>query len=564
MPRGEKCYVSYVYLGCPVLIEDVVMPANLLPLDLADFDVIFGADWLHYNSADIHCLEKTVTFHHPGLSGVTFVCERSGVIHVVISTLREKKLLNKGCQGYLAHVVLNDTTLSSVEEVQVVKHFPDVFPDDLPGLPPDRDVEFTIDLLAGTDSISLTPYRMTHVELRELKIQLQELVDKGFIQPSVSPWGAPVLFVQKNHGTLTLCIDDRQLNRVTIKNRYPLPCIDDLFDQLRGACVFSKIDLRSGYYQLKIMSDDVPKTAFRTRYGHYEFLVMPFGLTNALAAFIGLMNKVFQQYLDRFVIVFIDDILVYSITKEEHVRHLSLVLKKLREHRLYAKFSKCQFWLKQVAFLGHVISAQGIQVDPQKIAAVESCEHPRTITEVRSFLGLAGYYRRFVKDFSVIALPLTRLTRKEVKFEWDENCEQSFQQLKYCLTHAPVLTLPDDSGNFEIYSDASLNGLGCVLMQHGRVIAYASRQLKPHEGNYPTHNLELAAIIFALKIWRHYPYGEKCKIFTDHKSLQYIFTQKDLNLRHRRWIELLSDYDCTIEYHPGRANVVADALSRKS
>ena len=225
-------------------------------------------------------------------------------------------MLNKGCQGYLAHVVLNDTTPSSVEEVQVVRHFPDVFPDYLPELPPDRDVELTIDLLPGTDPISLTLYQMTPAELRELKIQLQELVDKGFIQPSVSPWGAPVLFVRKKDGTLRVCIDYRQLNRVTIKNRYPLPRIDDLFDQLRGACVFSKIDLRFGYYQLKIRSDDVPKTAFRTCYGHYEFLVMPFRLTNAPAAFIGLMNKVFRQYLDRFVIVFIDDILVYSRTKE--------------------------------------------------------------------------------------------------------------------------------------------------------------------------------------------------------------------------------------------------------
>ena len=235
-----------------------------------------------------------------------------------------------------------------------------------------------------------------------------------------------MLFVRKKYGPLRLCIDYRQLNRVTIKNRYPLPRIDDLFDQLRGTRVFLKIDLRSGYYQLKIRSDDVPKMTFRTRYGHYEFLVMPFGLTNALAAFMGLMNKVFQDYLDRFVIVFNDDILVYSRTKEEHVRHFSLVLKKLREHRLYAKFSKCQFWLNQVAFLGHVVSTQGIRVDPQKIAAVESWEQPRTVTEVRNFLGLAGYYRRFVKDFSVIALPLTRSTRKEVKFEWDENCEQSF------------------------------------------------------------------------------------------------------------------------------------------
>ncbi|KAM0961741.1 hypothetical protein TB1_020386 [Malus domestica] len=405
--------------------------------------------------------------------------------------MRAKKLLSKGCQEYLAHVVLNDVVPSSVEEVGVVRHYPDVFPDDLPGLPPDRDVEFSIDLLPGTDPISLTPYRMAPAELRELKIQLQELTDKCFIQPSTSPWGAPVLFVRKKDGTLRLCIDYRQLNR------------------------------------LKIKEDDVPKTAFRTRYGHYEFLVMPFELTNAPAAFIRLMNE------------------------------------KLREHQLYAKFSKCQFWLNQVAFLGHVVSAQGIQVDPQKIAAVENWEQPRTVTKVRSFLGLAGYYRWFVQDFSMIALPLTKLTRKDVKFDWDENCEQSFQQLKYCLTHAPVLVLPDDSGNFEIYSDASLNGLGCVLMQHNRVIAYASRQLKIHEMNYPTHDLELAAIVFALKIWRHYLYSEKCKIFTDHKSLQYLFTQHDLNLRQRRWMELLSDYDCTIEYHPGRANVVADALSRK-
>ena len=418
-----------------------------------------------------------------------------------------------------------------MEDVGVVRHFPDVFPEDLPGLPPDREGEFTIDLLPGTNPISLTPYRMAPAELRELKAQLQELVDKGFIQPSISPWGAPVLFVRKKDGTLRLCIDYRQLNRVTIKNRYPLPRIDDLFDQLKGACVFSKIDLRSGYYQLKIRDDDVPKTAFRTRYGHYEFLVMPFGLTNAPAAFMNLMNRVFHPYLDRFVIVFIDDILVYSKNEVEHARHLRLVLQTLRANKLYAKFSKCQFWLDHVSFLGHVISAQGVLVDPQKVAAVENWEQPKTVTEVRSFLGLAGYYRRFVKGFSTIALPLTKLTRKEVPFVWSEECEQSFQQLKYFLTHAPVLALPDDSGNFEIYSDASLNGLGCVLMQHEKVIAYASHQLKPHEKNYPTHDLELAAIIFALKIWRHYLYGEKCKIFTDHKSLKYIFTQPDLNLR---------------------------------
>ncbi|KAM1731966.1 hypothetical protein ACFX11_017778 [Malus domestica] len=377
--------------------------------------------------------------------------------------MKAKRLLTEGCQGYLAHVVLNDDAPTSVKDVRVVRYFPDVFPEDLPGLLPDREIEFVIDLLPGTNPISLTLYIMAHAELKELKVRLQELVDKGFIQPSTSPWGAPVLFVRKKDGTLRLCIDYRQLNRVTIKNRYPLPCIDDLFNQLRGTCVFSKIDLRSGYYQLKIKNEDVPKTAFKTRYGHYEFLVLPFRLINAPATFMDLMNRVFQPYLDRFIIVFIDDILVYSKSKVEHARHLKLVLSSLREHKLYAKFSKCEFWLNQVAFLGHVISAQGVQVDSQKMATVENWEQPRTVNE----------------------------------------------QLKYYLTHAHVLALPDDNGNYEVFSDASLNGLGCVLMQHGRVIAYASRQLKPHEKNYPTYDLELAAIIFALKIWRHYLYGEK-------------------------------------------------------
>ncbi|PRQ45918.1 putative nucleotidyltransferase, Ribonuclease H [Rosa chinensis] len=291
---------------------------------------------------------------------------------------------------------------------------------------------------------------------------------------------------------------------------------------------------------------------------------MPFGLTNAPAAFMDLMNRVFCPYLDRFVIVFIDDILVYSKDNSQHAKHLRIVLRTLREAQLYAKFNKCEFWLNSIGFLGHVVSAEGISVDPQKVVAVLNWERPTTVTEIRSFLGLAGYYRRFVQDFSKIATPLTRLTRKGVKFVWSEECEQSFQELKGRLTSAPVLVLPDDSGEYVVYSDASRQGLGCVLMQHGNVIAYASRQLKPHELNYPTHDLELAAVVLALKLWRHYLYGARCQIFTDHKSLQYLLTQKEINLRQRRWLELIKDYDCTIEYHPGRANVVADALSRKT
>ncbi|GJR68522.1 putative nucleotidyltransferase, ribonuclease H [Tanacetum coccineum] len=372
------------------------------------------------------------------------------------------------------------------------------------------------------------------------------------------------LATKTSDGSMRLCIDYRELNRITIRNRYPLPRIDDLFDQLQGAKYFSKIDLRSGYHQLRVREQDISKTAFRTRYGHYEFLVMPFGLTNAPAVFMDLMNRIFHEYLDKFVIVFIDDILVYSKSEEEHEQHLRIVLEILRQKKLYAKFSKCEFWLQQVAFLGHIVSADGIIMDPSKVEAITKWPRPTTVTEVRSFLGLAGYYRRFVEGFSRLALPLTQLMRKGEKFVWTDERQESFEELKRRLVSAPILTLPSGSGGFQIYSDASKKGLGCVLMQHGKVIAYASRQLKPYEVNYPTHDLELAAVVFALKIWRHYLYGEACDIFTDHKSLKYIFTQRELNMRQRRWLELLKDYDTNIQYHPGKANVVADALSRKS
>ena len=291
---------------------------------------------------------------------------------------------------------------------------------------------------------------------------------------------------------------------------------------------------------------------------------MPFGLTNAPTVFMDLMNRIFQPYLDQFVIVFIDDILIYSGSKEVHEEHLRVVLQILRENQLYAKFSKCQFWLDSIAFLRHVISAEGVYVDPQKIEAIVNWKPPTKVTEIRSFLGLAGYYRKLVEGFSKLAAPLTKLTRKEEKFVWSEACQQSFDELKRKLTSAPVLTLPSGQDGYTMYCDASRQGLGCVLMQHENVITYASRQLKKHEQNYPTHDLEMAAVVFALRIWRHYLYGVPCIIFTDHKSLQYLFTQKELNIRQRRWVELIRDYECTIEYHPGKANVVADALNRKS
>ncbi|KAL4017963.1 hypothetical protein IC575_021546 [Cucumis melo] len=562
-PSGEVLLSKEKIKACWVEIANHMLDVTLLVLDMQDFDVILGMDWLSANHENINCFGKEVVFNPP--SGASFKFRGAGMVCIpkVISAMKASKLLSQGTWGILASVVDIREPEVSLSSEPVVREYPDVFSDELPGLPPPREVDFAIELEPGTAPISRAPYRMAPAELKELKVQLQELLDKGFIRPSVSPWGAPVLFVKKKDGSMRLCIDYRELNKVTVKNRYPLPRIDDLFDQLQGATVFSKIDLRSGYHQLRIRDGDIPKTAFRSRYGHYEFVVMSFGLTNAPAVFMDLMNRVFKDFLDSFVIVFIDDILIYSKTEAEHEEHLHQVLETLRANKLYAKFSKCEFWLRKVTFLGHVVSSEGVSVDPAKIEAVTNWPRPSTVSEIQSFLGLAGYYRRFVEDFSRIASPLTQLTRKGTPFVWSPACESSFQELKQKLVTAPVLTVPDGSGNFVIYSDASKKGLGCVLMQQGKVVAYASRQLKIYEQNYPTHDLELVAVVFALKIWRHYLYGEKIQIYTDHKSLKYFFTQKELNMRQRRWLELVKDYDCEILYHPGKANIVADALSRK-
>jgi len=317
-----------------------------------------------------------------------------------------------------------------IDKLQVVCEFPEVFPDEIPDVPPEREVEFSIDLVPGTKPVSMAPYRMSASELAELKKQLEDLLDKKFVRPSVSPWGAPMLLVKKKDGSMRLCIHYRQLNKVTIKNRYPLPRINDLMDQLVGARVFSKIDLRSGYNQIKVKHEDMQKMGFKTRYGHYEYLEMPFVVTNAPGVFIESMNRIFHAYLDHFVVVFIDDILIYSKTEEEHAEHLKIVLQVLKEKKLYAKLSKCEFWLNEVSFLGHVISGSGIDVDPSKVDAVSQWETPKSVTEIRSFLGLAGYYRRFIEGFSKLAVPLTLLTCKGKAFVWDVQCENSFNELK--------------------------------------------------------------------------------------------------------------------------------------
>jgi hypothetical protein len=441
--------------------------ATAIILEANSIDLILGMSWLRKAKAIIACGRGTVELTSP-------IGERFQVKIAVTTS-------SKCAMFFIPEEFVGDN-------IRVVRDFPDVFLEELPGMPPDREVEFVIDLLPGTAPISKRPYRMSVEELKELKKQLTEL-----------PWGAPVLFVQKKDGSQRMCVDYRSLNDVTVKNKYPLPRIEDLFDQMRGARVFSKIDLRSGYHQMRIRPSDIPKTAFSTRYGLYEFTVMSFGLTNAPAYFMNLMNKVFMESLDRFVIVFIDDILIYSKSDSDHEQHLRLVLQKLRDNQLYAKFSKCEFWIGEVPFLGHIISNGGISVDPAKVKEIMEWSVPTTVTEIRSFLGLAGYYRRFIEGFFKIAKPMTLLLEKGREFKWDEKCQDSFDQLKKRLMSPPVLDMPDLQKGFDIYCDACGQGLGCVLMQEGHVIAYASRQLRKHELNYPTHDLELAALCMRLR-----------------------------------------------------------------
>ncbi|GJT32145.1 putative reverse transcriptase domain-containing protein [Tanacetum coccineum] len=443
-------------------------------------------DWLRRYHAVIVCDEKLVQVPY-GNETLTFRGNESSNGResrlAVISYSKAQEYVAKGCQVFLAQISAkkeeDKSERKQIEDVPIVRDFPEVFPEDLPGLPPTRPVEFQIDLIPGAAPVARAPYRLAPSEMKELSEQLQELSDKGFIRPSSSPWGAPVLFVKKKDGSFRMCIDYRELNKLTVKNRYPLPRIDDLFDQLQGSSIYSKIDLRSGYHQLRVREQDVPKTAFRTRYGHYEFQVMPFGLTNAPA------------------------------NEREHEEHLKTILELLKEEKLYAKFSKCY----------------------------------------------EGFRRLLVND---------RHLSKGLKFVWGEKEENAFQLIKLDFVQCPIWLYLKERRLCGINVMRPKRCLGAVLMtEREGNLPMPLDILKVHEKNYTTHDLELGSVVFALKIWRHYLYGTRCTVFTDHKSLQHILDQKELNMRQRRWLELLSDYDCDIRYHPGKANVVADALSRK-
>ena len=372
-----------------------------------------------------------------------------------------------------------------------------------------------------------------------------------------------MILVPKKIGDWHMCIDCRAVNKITIKYRHPIPRLDDMLDELHGAMIFTKIDLKSGYHQIRIKDGDEWKTAFKTKFGLYEWLVMPFGLTNAPSTFTRLMNHVLRSFINKFVVVYFDDILVYSKGISEHSEHLKLVLMTLRREKLFANLAKCTFCVEEVVFLGYIVSAQGIKVDEQKVEAIRTWPILTSPSEVRSFHGLASFYRRFVKDFSTKAAPLNELVKKDVKFEWGEKQQQAFELLKHELTNAPVLALPNFELTFEIECDASGIEIGAVLKQENRPIAYFSEKLNGASLNYPTYDKELYAVVRALETWQHYLYPKEFIIHTDHESLKHLKGQGKLGKRHAKWVSFIDTFPYVIKYKKGKENIVADALSRR-
>ncbi|KAK1595952.1 hypothetical protein QYE76_059199 [Lolium multiflorum] len=445
------------------------------------------------------------------------------------------------------------------------EEFGDVFPEEVPaGLPPLRGIEHQIDLIPGASLPNRAPYRTNPEETKEIQKQVQALLDKGYIRISLSPCAVPVILVPKKDGTWRMCVDCRAINNITIRYRHPIPRLEDMLDELSGAAVFTKIDLRSGYHQIRMKEGDEWKTAFKTKFGLYEWLVMPFGLTNAPSTFMRLMNHVLRDFIGKFVVVYFDDILIYSRNESDHIIHIRHVLQVLRDSKLYGNLEKCTFCKDKVIFLGYVVSKHGVEVDVSKIEAIQNWPTPMNVSQVRSFHGLAGFYRRFVPNFSTIAAPLNELTKKGVAFEWGVAQDHAFDELKRLLTSAPLLALPDFNKQFEIECDASGIGIGGVLMQEGRPIAYFSEKLSGAKLNYPIYDKELYALIRVLEVWQHYLWPKEFIIHSDHEALKYLKAQSTLHRRLAKWVEFIESFPYIIKHKKGKDNIVADALSRKT
>lgn len=584
---GKVLNARHMVCNISVTVDKKTVSCDFLVLKELNngHDCILGIPWLEEANPIIDFKQRVITWRetkskhsrpcpipsivHPLNWNSEVKVEREDELFMVQVTQSKSQDIRVDCQ-------LNEMATGQVESAlshtaqRLLKQYEDVFPKELPKrLPPLRgDADLKINLHPNSSPPSIPPFRMSSVELTELKKQIDNLLAYGFIKPSLSEYGAPVLFVRKKTGELRMCIDYRRLNSITIKNSYGLPRVEELLDSIQGAKYFSTLDLNSGYHQLRVHPNDIHKTAFRTRYGLFEYSVVPFGLTGAPAAFMKWMQQLFHHLLDKSVVVFLDDILIYSKTEEEHKQHLRQVLDILRKNQLYAKLPKCQLFKRSVNFLGHVLDEYGLSMENDKVKAIQEWPRPKNRKEILSFLGLAGYYRRFIKNFSQLALKMTELLKNDVEWNWTAEVERSFQSLKQVITSAPLLRSPDQAKPFVVTTDASGFAIGAELSQEfdGQLqpIAFMSKKLSSAERNYPVHEQELLAVIQAIREWKCYLDGQKFKVITDHKSLIYLQKQPHLSSRQTRWVEFLAQFDFDMEYKSGKLNTVADALSRRS
>ena len=537
--NGERVACPGVIRNALFSIDDTAFNTDLFVMPLAGYDLVLGTRWLGTLGPIVwDFATRSMSFQRHGRT----ICW-SGVPSSTTARLRTIAA---------ASGTLLDELLAA---------YGDIFTEPK-GLPPQRTRDHAIILKPGSAPIAVRPYQYPAAHKDELERQCAAMIEQGVVRRSDSPFSSPVLLVKKADGSWRFCVDYRALNALTVKDAFPIPVVDELLDELHGARFFTKLDLRSGYHQVRMRPDDIHKTAFRTHDGLYEFLVMPFGLCNAPATFQALMNDILRAYLRRFVLVFFDDILIYSTSWADHLRHLRVVFDLLRQHRLFVKRSKCSFGVDSVAYLGHIISASGVAMDPAKVHTIHDWPRPRSARAVRGFLGLAGYYRKFIHNYGAIAAPLTALLKKE-GFAWNPDAETAFSTLKAAVTSALVLALPDFTKPFLVECDASTYGFGAVLLQEGHPIAYFSRPVAPRHRSLAAYERELIGLVLAVRHWRPYLWGRRFLVKTDDYSLKYLLDQRLATIPQHHWVGKLLGFDFTVEYKSGASNTVADALSRR-
>ncbi|KAJ3703314.1 hypothetical protein LUZ61_007019 [Rhynchospora tenuis] len=557
--NGAAMTTSTVCQQLPFKLQNYDLSGTVRLLNIQGYDLILGMDWLsRHGPMSIDWDSDKLNLHNQDQVIELTVQQEVAEVKLCQAVWDPVKEHQKGHMLVVAHIYCIQPT-KTIEEKSVcpqlepvLQQFEGVFLEPS-NLPPHRAIDHQIPLKPDATPVSMRPYRYSYYQRLEIEKIVKELLSSSFIRPSTSPYSSPVLLVKKKDNSWRLCIDYRQLNEATIKNKYPIPIIDDLLDELKGARYFSKIDLRSGYHQIRMADSDIFKTAFRTHNGHYEFVVMPFGLTNAPATFQTLMNNLFKPYIRQFVLVFFDDILIYSKTMSDHVVHVGKALQVLADNQLFAKLSKCEFGVSQIEYLGHIISEEGVATDPHKIDAMINWPVPKTVKELRGFLGLTGYYRKFVQNYGSIAKPLTELTKKNA-FKWNPKAQQSFDDLKRAMTEAPVLALPDYAKQFVIETDASALGMGAVLMQENRPVAFLSKSLGLKNQALSTYEKELLALFTAVKKWKHYLIGQPFIIRTDQINLKHLLEQKVTNSLQQKGLCVLLGLDYAIEYKKGKEN----------